>query len=91
MAARKKRTKRSAPRAKHNPIKVGDFVKARFVQQPPIPGDPASELMWVQVTRVRGSSITGRLDNKPAFFRSIRYGDSITFPRSAVIGYLQKP
>lgn len=85
----KKRSK--TKRATHNPIRVGDFVKARFVEQPANPEGPASELMWVQVTGVRGSSITGRLDNKPAFYRSIRYGDSVTFPRSAVIGYLQKP
>jgi uncharacterized protein YegJ (DUF2314 family) len=85
----KKKTKKRAPRA--SSIRPGDFVKARFVEKPADPEGPSSELMWVQVTRVSGNSITGRLDNKPAYYRSIRYGDSITFPRSAVIGYLQKP
>jgi hypothetical protein len=86
VAAKKKTTKKR----KRATIRVGDYVKCVFREDPPRPGSPSSERMWLVVRSVRGASITGALDSKPLFYRRIKRGDVVTFPRSAVVQHWPK-
>lgn len=58
-------------------VKPGDAVKLVFREGIHV------ERMWVQVTEKRetqeGAVFVGFLDNDPAFIRSIKAGDSLTF------------
>jgi uncharacterized protein YegJ (DUF2314 family) len=47
-------------------------VKARFVD-----GDK-EEFMWISIKRIEGDVLSGKLENSPAFVKTVREGDAVT-------------
>lgn len=62
---------------------VGKHVKLAFetTEPPEEYADrwPTKEHMWVKVKSVDGETLTGILDNEPAFLDYVELGDEITF------------
>ena len=59
----------------------GDYVKLIFLLPPNLPGMPASERMWVEVTEVdqpEAGSFRGRLSNTPVFLKDTKFGELVT-------------
>ncbi|MGF7171034.1 hypothetical protein FHS91_002724 [Sphingobium xanthum] len=62
----------------------GDRVKLTFVGEP---GGKTygAERMWVTITELFGSTLSGRLDNVPFELHQLRVGDGVRFERSQVL------
>ena len=59
---------------------VGRYVKKAF---PKTVGN-GLEHMWVKVESVDGETLTGVLDNKPAYTSRVRYKDTVTVTREEI-------
>jgi len=50
--------------------------------------DMENEFMWLQVASINGDSVTGILDNEPAYTDDVAYGDRVTRPVSEINDWL---
>lgn len=58
-------------------------IKAPFMDD-----DVGPEFMWVEVSKVDATHITGRLGNEPAFVKSVRYQQLVRIPREKLNDWL---
>lgn len=59
-----------------------------FAVKVPFTDDYGREYMWVMVTGVDGEYLIGKLDNRPAYIRSITAGQVVRVPRRGLTDWL---
>ncbi len=76
--------------------RFGEFLAALTARRPgetfavkaPFADEHGQEFMWVAVAAVDDTHVHGRLDNDPAFVRSVRAGEPVSVPRDRVNDWL---
>ena len=64
-------------------LRVGDYVKISFSRSRSV------EWMWVKITAIDGTRLTGELANDPVFV-DFKNGDIVMFSRSRIADYTSK-
>lgn len=74
--------------AEHKDLEItpGFYVKIRFTDES-IVNDVNSEYMWVLVTSVIGTRITGTLGNEPIHVLNVKFGEIVILEREQIISH----
>jgi hypothetical protein len=66
-------------------LRVGDIAKLRFLMEPAVTPGPIAEQMWVEVDRIDGDRLSGRLTNMPQYLVELAEGHGLEFERRHVL------
>lgn len=69
-------------------VKLGFEVKPDAEAEQDQDAGKEMEFMWVQVTAVTATTITGTLDNDPVHVKTLKHGDTVTMPVESLNDWL---
>ncbi|MHC1683045.1 MAG: DUF2314 domain-containing protein [Clostridiaceae bacterium] len=70
-------------------LNKGNLIKLIFVMEKPHTNGCRAEKMWVEITSVQNGILTGILNNKPYYLKSIKAGGIITLKQRILQVYME--